>query len=150
MMLRVGEEYFLYYCGDEKGTGVIALRTSRRAVGGKWSDYTVVSRGGMLGTHRSSQQCPFVVRLDGYYYLFKMAGSDEYRTAVYRSKSPTSFGSNDDRLVAVLRSSASEIIRVKDRFYISSLIPGYRGVRVARLRWDPSLAETAANGSGMD
>jgi hypothetical protein len=108
-------------------------------VSDQWTKYQVVSEGGILGTHRSSQQCPFVVRLDGYYYLFKMAGSDKYRTAVYRSKSPTSFGPNDDQLVTVLSSSASEIIRVKDQFYISSLIPGYRGVRVARLRWDPPL-----------
>ena len=136
MVLRVGEEYFQYYCGDVDGEGVIALRTSRACVGGPWSGHRVVSRGGTLGTGRASQQCPFVVYLDGYFYLFKMAGSDEYRTAVYRSDDPRDFGVEDDRLVAVLKSSASEIIRVKDQFYISSLIPGYQGVRVARLRWD--------------
>ncbi|MFC1597891.1 hypothetical protein ACFL5Q_08195 [Planctomycetota bacterium] len=150
MVLRVGEKYFFYYCADESGKGVIALRTSTRPVSDQWTEYQVASEGGVLGTHRSSQQCPFVVRLDGYYYLFKMAGSDEYRTAVYRSKSPMSFGTNDDLLVAVLRSSASEIIRVENRFYISSLIPGYKGVRVARLRWDPPLPETATENSSAN
>ena len=137
MTLKVGAQYFLYYCGDEKGKGVIALRTSSQPTRGPWSEYRVVSQGGILGTHSYSQQCPFVVYLDGYYYLFKMAGSDEYRTAVYRSQDPTFFGTEDDLLVTTLKSSASEIIRVKDQFYISSLIPGYKGVRIARLRWEP-------------
>jgi hypothetical protein len=150
MTLKVGDEYFLYYCADVKGKGVIALRTSCRPVGGKWSDYQVVSQGGILGDHRSSQQCPFVVFLDGYYYLFKMAGSHEYRTAVYRSKDPRSFGENDDKLVVILKSSASEVMRVQDQFYISSLIPGYKGVRVARLRWDPATRETAPTGPGAE
>jgi hypothetical protein len=85
-----------------------------------------------------------VVFLDGYYYLFKMAGSDEYRTAVYRSKNPRSFGDDDEQLVTVLKSSASEIIQTDNRFYMSSLIPGYQGVRVARLRWDLSPGESDA------
>ncbi len=143
MVLKIGKLYFNYYCADEKGVGVICLRTSTQAAGAPWSEYEVVSQGGILGTHRSAQQCPYVVYLDGYYYLFKMAGSDEYRTAVYRSKNPRSFGDNDDQLVTVLKSSASEIIQADNRFYISSLIPGYRGVRVARLRWDPSPGEPA-------
>jgi beta-fructofuranosidase len=137
MVLHLGKEYFQYYCGDDDGKGVIALRTSTASVGRPWSKHQVVSQGGTLGTGRASQQCPFVVCLDGYFYLFKMAGSNEYRTAVYRSENPRDFGAEDDQLVAVLKSSASEIIRVKGQFYISSLIPGYKGVRVARLRWDP-------------
>jgi hypothetical protein len=139
MVLRIGEQYFNYYCADEEGKGVICLRTSPNSTGAPWSEYEVVSEGGILGAHRSSQQCPFVVHIDGYYYLFKMAGSDEYRTAVYRSRNPRFFGTGDDQLIAILKSSASEIIRGKDQFYISSLIPGYTGVRVARLKWDPPL-----------
>jgi hypothetical protein len=147
MVLKVGGLYFNYYCADEKGVGVICLRTSTQAAGAPWSEYEVVSQGGLLGTHRSAQQCPYVVYLDGYYYLFKMAGSDEYRTAVYRSKNPRSFGDNDDQLVTVLKSSASEIIQADNHFYISSLIPGYQGVRVARLRWDPAPSEPATEAS---
>jgi len=139
MVLRIGDEYFQYYCGDERGEGVIALRTSSAPVGEPWSAYKVVSRGGILGTGRASQQCPFVVYLDGYYYLFKMALSSEFRTAVYRSEDPRDFGEGDDRLVTLLKSSASEVIRVGDQFYLSSLMPGYKGVRVARLKWDPPL-----------
>lgn len=139
MVIKLGAEYFLYYCGDERGAGVISLRRSTQPIGAPWSDYEVVSQGGVLGTGKEAQQCPFVVYLDGYYYLFKMAGSSEYRTVVYRSENPRFFGTDDQQLVAVLKSSASEIIRIKDQFYISSLIPGHKGVRVARLNWDPPL-----------
>ena len=138
MVVKLGAEYFLYYCGDIRSEGVIALRRSSGPVGRPWTEYQVVSRRGILGTGKADQQCPFVVPLGGYYYLFKMAGSDEFRTAVYRSEDPCFFGAGDDNLVTVLKSSASEIIRDGDRFYISSLIPGYQGVRVARLKWDPA------------
>ena len=149
MVLRVGGQYLQYYCGDERGEGVIALRTSSAPIGRPWREYRVVSRGGVLGTGRSSQQCPFVVHLDGYFYLFKMAGSNEYRTAVYRSEDPHDFGAGDDQLVAVLKTSASEVIRAGNRYYISSLIPGYKGVRVARLGWaSPPTAPAGTDRSG--
>ncbi|MEA1951165.1 MAG: hypothetical protein U9N87_07260, partial [Planctomycetota bacterium] len=135
MILKIGDRYFCYYCADENGKGVIALRTTKDLASGKWSDYSVASRGGILGTHNCSQQCPFVVYRHGWYYLFKMAYSNEYRTAVYASKDPAFFGHEDDSLVAMLPASAAEIIRVGEQDYISSLIPGYGGVRIARLNW---------------
>lgn len=64
MVLRIGEQYFNYYCADEEGKGVICLRTSPNSTGAPWSEYEVVSEGGILGAHRSSQQCPFVVHID--------------------------------------------------------------------------------------
>ena len=136
MILKVDDWYFCYYCADEDGKGVIALRTTKDLTSGEWSDYTVVSRGGILGTHSCSQQCPFVVYRDGWYYLFKMGSSGEFRTAVYASKDPTFFGHEDENLVAVLPTSASELIRIGDQDYISSLIPGHSGVRIAKLQWE--------------
>ena len=90
----------------------------------------------MCGAARASQQCPFVVHLDGFYYLFKMAGSDQFRTAVYRSEDPLDFGEEDDLLTAVLPASAAEIILDDGQYCLSSLIPGYEGVRVARMDWE--------------
>ena len=142
MVIRSGNDYIMYYAADEGGTGVIAARTSPDPLGRDWSDYRVVSRGGICGTARASQQCPFVVHIDGLYYLFKMAGSDQYRTVVYRSEDPLDFGQEDDRLVAVLPSSASEIILDDDRYYVSSLIPGYEGVRLARLEWQEEALDS--------
>ncbi|MBN2290796.1 MAG: hypothetical protein JXM70_00130, partial [Pirellulales bacterium] len=136
MVLKIGDTYYCYYCADENGKGVIALRTTKDLASGKWSEYSVASRGGMLGTHNCSQQCPYVVYRHGWYYLFKMGYSDEYRTAVYASKDPAFFGHGDENLVAVLPASAAEIIRVGKQDYISSLIPEYGGVRVAKLNWE--------------
>ena len=84
---------------------------------------------------RWTQQCPFVVFLDGYYYLFKMGPSNEFKTAVYRSADPMFFGVDDSMLITVLEASAAEVIQVGRQFYISSLIPGYQGVRVTGLDW---------------
>ena len=72
---------------------------------------------------------------DGYYYLFKMGPSDRYETAVCRSKDPHFFGKEDDQLVTVLKASASEVIEEDGRYYLSSLIPGYKGVRIRPLEW---------------
>jgi hypothetical protein len=79
-----------------------------------------------------------VVHLDGFYYLFKIGPSDGFRTAVYRSTDPLYFGDDDECLVAILPTAVSEIIREGDRFYISSLLPGYEGVSITRLRWTPA------------
>lgn len=128
--------YILYYAADVDGVGVIAARTSPRPTGRAWSESRVVSRGGFCGTGRASQQCPFVVRRGGFYYLFKMAGSHLFRTGVYRSTDPLDFGEEDEYLVTVLPASAAEVVQADDATCISSLIPGYDGVRLARLEWE--------------
>ena len=143
MVIRHGSGYIIYYAADEDGTGVIAARTAPDPVGAAWSDYRVVSRGGFCGVERASQQCPFVISLEGYFYLFKMAGSHLYRTGVYRSEDPLDFGEEDENLVAILPASAAEVILHDGQYYVSSLIPGYDGVRLARLEW-----ETEGLGSG--
>ncbi|MBN2308745.1 MAG: hypothetical protein JXR94_07220 [Candidatus Hydrogenedentes bacterium] len=135
MVIEVDGRYLMYYAADEDGRGVIALRTAERAYGAPWSDYRVVSQGGLCGTGKADQQCPFVVFMDGYYYLFKMGASTRYETAVLRSEDPYDFGEEDERLVTVLEASASEVIEADGRWYISSLIPGYEGVRIRPIEW---------------
>jgi hypothetical protein len=135
MVLRIGDEYVMYYAADRNNGGVIVARTSPRPFGAPWSDYRIVSEKGVCGTDRTSQQCPYVVHRDGIYYLFKMGPSNRYETAVYYSGDPFDFGKEDDQLLCVLKSSASEVIEADGRFYLSSLIPGYKGVRIRRLEW---------------
>jgi len=135
MVVQVADRYAMYYAADRAGSGVIAVRTSSRAFGAPWSDYRVASEGGICGNDRTSQQCPFVVFQAGYYYLFKMGPSNRYETAVYRSQDPFDFGEEDTQLVAVLEASAAEVIEEDGRWYLSSLIPGYEGVRIRRLEW---------------
>jgi hypothetical protein len=136
MVLKIGDEYVMYYAGDIDNHGIIAARTSPRPFGAPWSDYRVVSKGGICGNDRTSQQCPFVMFLDDYYYLFKMGPSNRYETAVYRSEDPFDFGEEDDQLVTVLEASAAEVIEEDGQWYLSSLIPGYKGVRIRQLNWE--------------
>ena len=65
-----------------------------------------------------------------------MGSSAEYRTKVFVSKDPFDFDGPSQKKITELPVSAAEIVEADGKHYISSLIPGYRGVRVARLRWD--------------
>jgi hypothetical protein len=58
-------------------------------------------------------------------------------TRVYRSKNPMEFGINRDHryLVGILPVAAPEIIEYKGDYYIASLRPDLKGIRIARIRW---------------
>lgn len=139
-LIKHGVEYYLYigaqYFEAQGAKSAVTLRQSRDLR--NWSDFRVVHAGGISGTHTHSSQSLFVLFLDGYFYLFKMGWSSDNRTAVYRSADPEDFGDGDDKLVAVLRASAAEVIRDQSRWYLSSLIVedgSYSGVKVAPLEW---------------
>ena len=139
-LLQHGGEYYLYvgaqYFAARGAQSAVTLRRSRDLR--NWSDFRVVHAGGISGTHTHSSQSQFVLFLDGYFYLFKMGWSSDNRTAVYRSADLEDFGHGDDKLVAVLRASAAEVIHDQSRWYLSSLIVedrSYAGVKVAPLEW---------------
>ncbi|MHB1294650.1 MAG: glycoside hydrolase family protein [Anaerolineae bacterium] len=139
MVLRVGDLYHCYYTGHDAGRRTpckVYCRTSPDLL--NWSEPCQVSWGGhSSGAHRWSAECPFVVHLDGYYYLFR---TSEYgppaRTHVYRSTDPLDFGlGTDAKWVATLRVAAPEVIQVGDQFYISTVEDLAGGVQLARLTW---------------
>ncbi|MHB0857101.1 MAG: glycoside hydrolase family protein [Anaerolineae bacterium] len=139
MVIRVGDLYHCYYTGHDTGRFKpckVYCRTSPDLL--QWSDYREVSWGGHAsGNHRWSSECPFVVYLDGYYYLFR---TSEYRaparTHVYRSTDPLDFGlGTDEKWVTSLRVAAPEVMQVGDQFYISTVEDLTGGVQVARLKW---------------
>lgn len=139
-LLKHNGEYYLYvgaqYFAARGANSAVTLRRSRNLR--KWTDFRVVHAGGTSGTHTHSSQSPFVLFLDGYFYLFKMGWSSDKRTAVYRSADPEDFGHGDDKLVAVLSASAAEVIHDQSRWYLSSLIVedrSYAGVKIAPLEW---------------
>jgi len=138
MMLRIGGRFFSYTAvstaaKDGWKRGFVALRTSDDL--SHWSDYTIVCEGGVAGNGPVSPESPFVVALDGYYYLFR-ATSTDFKTYVYRSRTPYHFGVNDDtKLIGVLPIKAPEIVRHDGKWYISDLAD-FQGIKLARLRWD--------------
>lgn len=123
---RFGGRYHLYYTSESN----VLVRTTDELDGAAWSEPAVAA------SERNRTQCPFVVHRNGWYYLFMMGASNEFKTNVLVSRDPTDFGNGLSQKIAVLPVSACEIIRADGRDYISSLIPGHKGVRVARLRWE--------------
>jgi len=138
MVLKIDDLYFAYSCittvsGDDWLKGFIIVRTSPDLE--EWSDYTIVSEGGMAGNGPVSSESPFVVELDGFFYLFR-ATSTDFKTYVYRSDTPYNFGVNDDsKLITTLPVTAPEIVLHDGQYYISDLAD-FQGIKLARLRWD--------------
>jgi len=138
MVIRVGDLYHCYYTGHDTGQRApckIYCRTSRDLI--HWSDYVTVNYGGSGGDGPWSAECPHVVSLDGYYYLFR---TSRYQppavTHVYRSDDPVDFGrGNDTKKVATIRVAAPEIVMDGGDYYISSVEDLRGGVQVSRLRW---------------
>jgi hypothetical protein len=139
MILRIGDKWACYYCANDTGKRIPNkdfARTSDDLI--HWSDYKEVAWGGVSsGTHAVSAECPFVIFLDGYYYLFR---TSEYyppaRTHVYRSEDPFDFGLNtDEKWVATLRVSAPEVVQVGNQYYISSVEDLKGGIQLFRLKW---------------
>lgn len=100
-----------------------------------WSQGKVVREGGKGGAGPVASESPFVVALDGYFYLFR-ASSHDFKTYVYRSTDPLDFGIDDDtNLIAEFRMKAPEVIRHEGKWYISDLAD-FQGITLRRLRWD--------------
>jgi len=141
MVIKIGSQYLCYYCGNleqKNWQGVVALRTSFDLI--NWSEYTIVSTGGSPGYHASSAECPFIIFLEGYHYLFRSSSYAPPRNHVYRSKDPMNFGiDSDEKKIAFLPAAAPEIIQIGKQFYISTVTDLKGGIQVAKLGWYPPL-----------
>lgn len=137
MVLPIGDTYYCYYTAYPNRRGAVYCRTSKDLK--NWSDSRIVAFGGRAGTNPYSAECPHVVfhQETGYYYLFRTQRYGENaQTSVYRSKNPVDFGINDDRdFACTLPVAAPEIIKHQGKFYIASLLPSLKGIRIARLEW---------------
>lgn len=112
----------------------VCLRRTRDPLSFRYTDYSVVNTGGIGGNGPVACESPFVVFRHGYFYLFR-ASSMTFDTYVYRSRSPFSFGCNDDSLlIATLPVKAPEIVVSQGRQFISDLAD-FQGLKMARLDW---------------
>lgn len=142
MIAKFGDLYYAYSTvttADRKCH--IELRTSPDLL--SWSKPKIVSQGGKAGNDHVSAESPFVVEMDGYYYLFR-ASSMTFLTYVYRSPHPTDFGIEDDKyLIAEFHIKAPELVHHQGQWYISDLhsdlhkgVHNFQGIRIAKLQWE--------------
>lgn len=144
IFVEVEQLYYCYYCagvgfrsdGAHNMTGAVYCRTSKDLV--HWSESKIVSRGGRTGTSWGAHECPHVVSLDGYYYLFRTQRYGGINIShVYRSKDPLDFGigNDEDTFVCTLPVAAPELVNHEGQWYIAALNPGLNGIRISRLEW---------------
>lgn len=137
MVLRENDTFYAYStvstaAADGWKRGFVIVRTSLNLR--NWSDYTIVSEGGIAGNGPVSAESPFVIKIEDHYYLFR-ASSITFKTYVYRSSNPYDFGiNNDSKLIAELPVKAPEIIYNNGQYYISDLAD-FQGIKLARLKW---------------
>lgn len=145
MVLKVGTTYYNYYTSGAglweeeafKTDGAIYCRTSKDLV--HWSDRIVVSRAGSVtGPGWGVHECPHVVYIDGYYYLFRtQAYGPKNISTIYRSKDPLNFGVDTDEgyFVNRLPVAAPELVLHNGQWYIVALNLNLDGIRIAKLKW---------------
>ena len=129
-------KWYLYttvsYAADGHLAGEVIVRSSDNL--SDWSDYTVVSRGGIGGNGPVSSESPFVVKYKDKYYLFR-ASSISFLTYVYCSDTPYNFGvDNDDKLITTLPLKAPEVFEYEGQWYISDL-SDFKGIKLYKMEW---------------
>jgi len=136
MLIQVGPRWHCYYSAHPDGRHGIWLRTSENLI--DWSDSIRVMTGGQAGEEWWNFECPHVVRIGGWFYLFHTQNykPGEQQTSVYRSADPTWFGiDNDANFVTHLPVAAPELVQHEGQWYLAALDSDLEGIRVVRLNW---------------
>ncbi|MCB1123409.1 MAG: hypothetical protein KJT03_17790, partial [Verrucomicrobiae bacterium] len=132
MVLNIDGVYHAYSTITERNAkdeliSYVKLKTSTDMR--NWGNPKIVCMGGKDGTGAVAFESPYVVYLDGYYYLFR-ASSTTFKTYVYRSEDPTYFGVNDDsNLIAEFEIKAPEVFQHDGQWYISDL-SDFQGIKL--------------------
>jgi hypothetical protein len=136
MALQIDGLWHCYYTAFPDKQGAVFCRTSNDL--SKWSDSHRVAFGGQAGTNPFSAECPFVLHLEGRYYLFRTQryGRDA-KTTVYHSENPLDFGLDNDKnhLLTTLPIAAPELIHNQGQWCLAALLPSLKGIQVTRMRW---------------
>ncbi len=137
MLIQIGPLWYCYYSAHPKGQHGIWVRRSQDLV--QFSDPMRVMTGGQAGDNWWNFECPHVVRVGGWFYLFHTQNyaAGKQQTSVYRSADPTWFGIDDDaNFVCHLPVAAPELIQHEGRWYLAALNPELDGIRLVELHWE--------------
>lgn len=154
MVLRVGDEWVMYYCATENqrfSRRVVACRTSADLR--SWGERRIVYEAPQYGDVAGDTESPFVVEHDGAYYLFVgptggyEGGYHSYSsTDVIRSDDPFRFD-RDDR-VGRIRVHAPEVVRHDGRWWVTHSGVGQNGLYLAELDLDATETRTGVRAAG--
>lgn len=137
--IRIGDTWHVYYtCSttpDGKREGGVYCRTSKDLR--TWSEPTTVLSRGHIGGGPWDYECPHIVEIEGYFYLFcTQSYSYPATSCVYRSKNPMHFGIDDDsKFVCLIEVAAPELFKHEGQWHVAALMPDIQGIRIAKLAW---------------
>ena len=156
MVLMENGLYNCYYMGHTTEDGMVMehgqtvkkiyrsavfCRTSADLI--HWSQPVMVSAGGEAADKDrwfgGDAECPFVLKKDGYYYLFRtQAYGENSLNTQYASANPFDFGvGHDDFNIGTLPVAAPEIVYHNGEYYLFALNLGLDGIRMTKLKWSP-------------
>ncbi len=142
-IVKFNDTWYAYYAGHhdaDRHKAGIYVRTSPDLM--NWSDWSIAQYDSSCVSlpNRWKPESPFVIGLQGFYYLFRTHGKGKSGAYVYKSTDPAYFGNPDpeENLVCVLNTIAPEIITdsVGNQYITNIRGPDGYGIRMARLRWD--------------
>ncbi|MGV3662247.1 MAG: hypothetical protein ACO1TE_18825 [Prosthecobacter sp.] len=146
MVLKIGGQWHCYYTAHPGNEGVDYCRTSPDLK--TWSESHTVSSGGRAAGSLASAECPFVIAPQpGHFYLLRTFNYfARPKTLVYYSADPLNFGQDQDDqfLLAQLPVAAPEVFQHEGQYFVAALLPELKGIRIAKLGWEPIKRPSAA------
>ena len=116
-----------------EGESYVESATSKNLI--NWSEAKIVSKGGKGGSGVVDAESPFVVFIDGYFYLFRTS-SITFKTVVYRSEDPQDFGIDDDsKLVTELDEKILELFEYKNKWFTTHISEDFQSVLLSEISW---------------
>ncbi len=101
-----------------------------------WSEPKIVSKGGKGGSGVVDAESPFVVFIEGYFYLFRTS-SMTFKTVVYRSEDPQEFGIDDDsKFVCELDEKILELFEHEGQWYTTHISEDFQSVLLSKITWE--------------
>jgi len=135
VMILKHDELFYSYATTSTLAGESFVESAVSSDLVSWSESTIVSRGGKGGCGVVDSESPFVVFVDGYFYLFRTS-SISLKTVVYRSEDPLAFGIDDDsKFVAELDMKILELFEDKGQWYTTHISEDFQSVCLSKIDW---------------
>ena len=133
MVIQINGLWHMFYCATQQKTGghyTTNYRTSSDLI--HWSERHIAYVDPSVGRW-SPTESPFVVEVNGWWYLFTGPRNDYRKTAVFRSKTPTNFTAGEQ--VGEIHSHAAEVIFDDNKWWISHCGWGQGGIYLAPLHF---------------